>query len=470
MKATHLMERDKILILQILLADIILMSATVVLTFLTASQFNDLWLGGVNNLPNLIILFDVCLLACNAIYPSIIQNRIVKIESIIQRSIIVSILLLLLVTLIISIVEAQTHFPRTYILLTVGIFAILSIFERIAISNFIKNARVNRRNTRQVLLVGKDKAVANLFNVLSTPHYGYDIEAVFYDGETEHENLQSMRRGNTNELYAFLAGHPEIKEVYAYFPDNEMDRIKMLSKYCDNHLIRFYFVPSHNIFLSNIDMHILDGTPVVARREEPLSNIKNKIIKRTFDILFSSMVLILLFPWVYIIVGIIIKFTSPGPVFFKQERTGLDGKVFKCIKFRTMKVNNDSDTLQATEDDPRKYPFGDFMRRTNIDELPQFINVFMGDMSIVGPRPHMLRHTTEYSQLINRFMLRHLAKPGITGLAQVSGYRGETKHLEQMEGRIRFDIEYIENWTFLLDMKIIYKTIINMLKKDENAY
>lgn len=244
----------------------------------------------------------------------------------------------------------------------------------------------------------------------------------------------------------------------------------MLSKYCDNHLIRFYFVPSANIFMSNMDMQILDGTPVVARREEPLSNIKNKLIKRLFDILFSSLVLVCIFPWIYVIVGIIIKFTSPGPVFFKQERTGLDGKVFKCIKFRTMKVNNESDTLQATEDDPRKYPFGDFMRRTNIDELPQFINVLKGDMSIVGPRPHMLRHTTEYSQLINRFMLRHLAKPGITGLAQVSGYRGETKHLEQMEGRIRYDIEYIENWTFLLDMKIIYKTIINMLTKDENAY
>lgn len=464
------MERDKILILQILFADIILMSATVVATFFIASQFNDLWLGGVNNLPNLIVMFDICLLACNAIYPSIIQNRIVKIETIIQRSLIVSLLILLLVSLTLSLFEAETHFPRTYILLTVGVFAIFSVFERIAISNVLKHARVNRHNTRQVLLVGKDKAVANLYNVLATPHYGYEIEAVFYDGKTEHNNLQSKHKGNTNELYAFLAGHPEIKEVYAHFTDNEMDKINMLSKYCDNHLIRFYFVPSANIFMSNMDMHILDGTPVVARREEPLSNIKNKLIKRLFDILFSSLVLVCIFPWIYVIVGIIIKFTSPGPVFFKQERTGLDGKVFKCIKFRTMKVNNESDTLQATEDDPRKYPFGDFMRRTNIDELPQFINVLKGDMSIVGPRPHMLRHTTEYSQLINRFMLRHLAKPGITGLAQVSGYRGETKHLEQMEGRIRYDIEYIENWTFLLDMKIIYKTIINMLTKDENAY
>lgn len=135
-----------------------------------------------------------------------------------------------------------------------------------------------------------------------------------------------------------------------------------------------------------------------------------------------------------------------------------------------MKVNSEADTVQATENDPRKYPFGNFMRRTNIDELPQFINVFKGDMSIVGPRPHMLRHTEEYSHIINRFMVRHLAKPGITGLAQVSGYRGETKLLEQMEGRIRMDIYYIENWTLLLDLKIIFKTITNMFSKDENAY
>ena len=136
-----------------------------------------------------------------------------------------------------------------------------------------------------------------------------------------------------------------------------------------------------------------------------------------------------------------------------------------------MHVNDQSDTLQATKDDPRKFPFGNFMRKSNIDELPQFINVFLGDMSVVGPRPHMLRHTEEYSRLINRFMVRHLAKPGITGLAQVTGFRGETKYIDQMEGRVKKDIEYIENWSFLLDMKIIVKTVTNMFGKEKgNAY
>ena len=218
-------------------------------------------------------------------------------------------------------------------------------------------------------------------------------------------------------------------------------------------------------------MTFKENIPVIARRDEPLRSTKNRCVKRIFDIVFSGLVLLLIFPWIFIVVAIVIKIQSPGPIFFKQERTGLDGKIFKCIKFRSMKVNNDADTVQATKDDPRKFPFGNLMRKTNIDELPQFINVFLGDMSVVGPRPHMLKHTEEYSKLINRFMVRHLAKPGITGLAQVTGFRGETRYIDQMEGRVKKDIEYIENWTFWLDIKIIIQTVTNMLGKEEgNAY
>ena len=147
-----------------------------------------------------------------------------------------------------------------------------------------------------------------------------------------------------------------------------------------------------------------------------------------------------------------------------------NGKIFKCYKFRSMKVNALSDSLQATKNDPRKTKFGNFLRKSNLDELPQFINVFKGEMSIVGPRPHMLKHTEEYSQLINKYMMRHLVKPGITGWAQVTGYRGETKELSQMEGRVRRDLWYIENWTFLLDIRIMIKTVTNMFRGEKNAY
>lgn len=172
----------------------------------------------------------------------------------------------------------------------------------------------------------------------------------------------------------------------------------------------------------------------------------------------------------FVIVFIITKLTMPGPVFFRQKRNGINGEEFYCIKFRSMRVNAQADTLQATKDDPRKTKWGNIMRKTNIDELPQFINVLKGDMSIVGPRPHMLKHTEEYSKLIDKYMMRHFVKPGITGWSQVTGYRGETKELCQMEGRVKGDIYYIEHWSIWLDIYIIYKTVANAIKGDEEAY
>lgn len=173
---------------------------------------------------------------------------------------------------------------------------------------------------------------------------------------------------------------------------------------------------------------------------------------------------------IYLIIGTAIKITSPGPIFFKQKRSGEAGKEFLCYKFRSMRVNKDSDTMQATKNDPRKTKLGNFLRKSNIDELPQFINVLLGSMSVVGPRPHMLKHTEEYSKLVDKYMVRHLIKPGITGWAQINGFRGETKELWQMEGRVERDIWYLEHWTFMLDLYIIYKTVKNAIQGEKAAY
>ena len=210
--------------------------------------------------------------------------------------------------------------------------------------------------------------------------------------------------------------------------------------------------------------------PITVLRMVPIQRYRHKFVKRTFDIVFSLCFLCTLFIPILIIVTIITKMTMPGPIFFKQKRNGLNDKEFYCYKFRSMKVNADADKVQATKDDPRKTKWGNIMRKTSIDELPQFINVLMGDMSVVGPRPHMLKHTEEYSKLINKYMVRHLVKPGITGWSQVTGYRGETKELKDMEGRIRGDIWYIEHWSFWLDLYIIYKTVANAIHGEKNAY
>jgi exopolysaccharide biosynthesis polyprenyl glycosylphosphotransferase len=192
--------------------------------------------------------------------------------------------------------------------------------------------------------------------------------------------------------------------------------------------------------------------------------------KRTFDILFALMVIVTLLSWLIPLIAILIKLDSKGPVFFKQLRTGKNGKPFYCLKFRSMKLSADADSKQASKNDSRITPLGAFLRKTSLDELPQFFNVLVGDMSIVGPRPHMLKHTEDYCQIIHNYMVRHTVTPGITGLAQVKGYRGETKETTAMINRVNADIWYIKNWSFYLDIKIIVLTFMQVFKGHENAH
>ena len=240
---------------------------------------------------------------------------------------------------------------------------------------------------------------------------------------------------------------------------NDSEEIVRLMRFCDDHVIHFHYVPR---MFANYQLKLkaerVGSLDLFTNHVEPLSNMGNKFIKRLFDIVVSSLVCILLLPLIPII-AIIIKLQSPGPTFFVQERTGFEGKSFKCYKFRSMHVNKNADTEQATKNDPRKF-----------DELPQFWNVLKGDMSIVGPRPHMLHHTEIYSDLIDKYMVRHFCKPGITGWAQVTGYRGETRELWQMQERVEHDIWYIEHWTFRLDIYIIFKTAYSIIVPDKHAY
>lgn len=365
-------------------------------------------------------------------------------------------------------------FPCTFALSFYGCLFVCVAIARLCSRELIKWFRRRGRNTRDVLFVGSYPNMADLYEeMMGDPTTGYKVLGYFDDEERPNFKVPVPYLGSIDRLPEYLEKshfHPTGR-IYCCLPSVRARDIKKIIDYCENHLIRFYSVPNVRNYLRRpMRMEVIGDVPVLYIREEPMREPLNRFQKRLFDVVFSSLFLCTLFPFIYIVVGIITKITSPGPIFFKQKRNGLNGKEFYCYKFRSMKVNAQSDTLQATEHDPRKTKFGNFLRKSSIDELPQFLNVLKGDMSVVGPRPHMLKHTEEYSELINKYMVRHFIKPGITGWAQVNGCRGETKELAQMEARIRKDIWYVENWSFWLDIRIIYMTVRNAVRGEANAY
>ena len=352
-------------------------------------------------------------------------------------------------------------------------FAMILFVTRLAYRISLKFYRASGHDMRHVVLVGSYESMLDIYDRLSHDiAWGYDIMGYFDSKRSESYPQNLTYLGTADNSEAFLADAPvHVDEIYCGMPSDAADTISKIISVCEKHVVRFYSVPNlRSSFRRSMVMQMIGDVPVFSLRPEPLKLRRNKIIKRTFDIIFSLFVIICLSP-VYLIVSAIIKFTSPGPILFRQKRHGLDGKEFNCFKFRSMRVNSDSDNLQATKDDPRKYPFGDFMRRTSIDELPQFFNVLKGDMSVIGPRPHMLKHTKMYSSLIDKYMVRHFVKPGITGWAQVNGCRGETKQLWQMEARVKKDIWYLEHWSLWLDLFIVYLTIKSaVIHRDKQAY
>lgn len=359
------------------------------------------------------------------------------------------------------------------LLIQLGIFELfILIVMRLIERSAVKTFRQRGWNNRTVTFVGADMELKNLYQKLSSnPMFGYTIRGYYADEEME-EMAPINRLGTLQSLMEIVEENEEQDlgdEIYACLPRHDYSKLLSLSNYCDQHIIHFYYVPTlAERFDMKLKREFFDEIELFTTHQLPLADPMNRIFKRLFDIVFSLFVLLIV-GILYPIIAIIIKRQSPGPVFFKQQRTGISGGFFDCYKFRSMHVNATADKQQATRDDPRKFPFGSFMRKYDIDELPQFWNVLKGDMSIVGPRPHMLYHTEQYSKLIAKYMVRHFVKPGITGWAQVTGFRGETRELWQMEERVRRDIWYVENWSIWLDLRILSLTV-RRLFDEENAY
>ena len=405
-------------------------------------------------------------------YPSIAHMRNIKTEDIIKR--VFHTVLIFGTLLFVGIVFINKCVPlwNWMVIYLCAIFAGL-LFSRLVSRFILQYIRRMGRNRRNIVFIGGSQNMDDLYSeMLDDSSYGY-WAAGYFNIEPKKSWQEKMNYlGGLDKVLPFLHLHPGgIDEIYCSLPSSMSSQIMEIVKYCEAHVIRFYSVPNvRNYLRRKMNMRVIGDVPVLYIHEEPLERMDNRIMKRLFDIIVSLTFLLGIFPWIFAVVAVVMKLTMPGPIFFKQKRNGRNGEIFYCYKFRSMKVNSDSDKVQATKYDPRKTKFGNLLRHTNIDELPQFFNVLIGDMSIVGPRPHMLKHTEQYRAIISTYMLRHFVKPGITGWAQVNGFRGETKELWQMEGRVKADVWYVENWSFWLDIRIIFMTAKNLIKGEDNAY
>lgn len=318
-------------------------------------------------------------------------------------------------------------------------------------------------NLRNVIIIGNGKSVNELTDFFKdNPDYGYNLKNIFF--------LKGNKKEEIQEAFSFVIEN-KIDEIYGSLKSFTNNEIEDLINFADNNLKTLKLLPdSKNTLLRNLAVEYYGYIPIISLRTIPLDKEVNKRFKRIFDICFSLLIIIGLLSWLTPLLAILIKIDSKGPVFFKQKRNGLNYEEFLCYKFRSMRINPIADLEQVQKNDPRITRLGKFLRKSSIDELPQFFNVLLGDMSVVGPRPHMVSHTEMYAKSVDKFMVRHFIKPGITGLAQINGYRGEVESEIDIINRVRFDIFYLENWNILIDIKIIFKTIVNALKGEEKAY
>lgn len=362
----------------------------------------------------------------------------------------------------------KTQISHNQIILFSTILYFLLLVWRIVVFILIKRTLKKSKNRQPVIIVGVSVASIHFKEFMeSHPEYGMHVLGFFSDKTNEKVNVL----GSYQEVIPFCQNN-KISEIICSADKLSKDDINNILEYCENNFISLKVIPDSAGFLGrNLVTTFIEHMPLLALRKNPFDEATNQFLKRGFDIVFSLTIIVFVLSWLTPLIAILIKLSSKGPVFFLQERSGIRNKSFKCFKFRSMRTDNNAEFKQATKNDSRVTKIGAFLRKTSLDELPQFFNVLIGNMSIVGPRPHPLKLTEEYSQKVDKYMVRHLVKPGITGLSQVMGYRGETQHdLYLMKMRVRMDRFYIDNWSFYLDLKVVYSTIIMMFKRDQNAY
>jgi putative colanic acid biosynthesis UDP-glucose lipid carrier transferase len=361
-------------------------------------------------------------------------------------------------------------YSRLFIISCSAGFAATLVFNRVVFHLLVISLRRQFSLAKNVVVLGYNDLAIRLIDYFQKEAKLVRLSACFDDRGVIDESAGFRVIRRLEDCMPFIREH-HVTEIYSTLPPEKYPYLFELAKEAEKHFVYFKFVPDYKIFINrNIFVDFINDIPVLSLRNEPLEDTGNRIKKRAFDIVFSTLVIVFLLSWLIPLIAILIKLDSRGPVFFIQLRSGKSNRPFRCIKFRSLKVNQEADLKQVTKDDDRITRIGRLMRKSNIDELPQFFNIFLGDMSVVGPRPHMLKHTEHFAELYKEYMIRHFVKPGLTGWAQVHGFRGEIKETEFLQKRIEYDIWYMENWSLYLDVRIILMTILVTVKGDKNAY
>jgi len=364
----------------------------------------------------------------------------------------------------------QTDLSRLYILsviIIVGCLLLLNRFLYLGISNYFKN---KNHLFNKVIIIGYNDTAKKLENYFEEEGFNTHLLGFIEDEKnikelTRHPILADLKHAMQ------VAIDMDVQEIFSTITPEQNNYIYTLMNKAETECIRFKVVPDLSVFINKpVIINYIRELPVLSLRSEPLDDVGNRVKKRILDVTVSLLVVIFILSWLVPILGLIIYLESKGPIFFSQLRSGKNNKTFHCYKFRSMKVNKESDSKQATKDDKRITRIGRILRKTSLDEFPQFFNVLKGEMSLVGPRPHMVKHTSDYSKIVDQYMIRQFLKPGITGWAQINGYRGEITENEQIVNRVNEDLWYLENWNIWLDVRILFLTIYKVFKGDEKAF
>ena len=415
------------------------------------------------------IFLNLYWISVSLLFGAYSDSIILKFESFAKRTIQVYIVWVIMVLLYL-VISKQIDISLTFILLSISGFSLGLLLIRFIFFGFKDYIRYQKSLVTKVIILGYNETAKKLAKYFEEEGVNTQLLGFVEDSGNISELTNYPILGNINNTIK-LAHELDVNEIISTITPEQNKFIYKLMTDAENECVRFKVVPDLSFFFSKpVIIDYIQNMPVLSLRGDPLEDVGNRIKKRVLDVIISSIVAIFILSWLIPLIGILIKIESRGPIIFSQLRTGRNNKPFRCLKFRSMYVNRESDLKSASKNDSRVTRIGAFLRKTSLDEFPQFLNVLLGEMSLVGPRPHMVKHTSDFSKMVDHYMIRQFLKPGITGWAQINSFRGEIIDPIQIKRRVASDLWYLEHWNIWLDLRIIFLTVYQVFTDNEHVY